>query len=82
MLGTAQVDIAFGQVGCNRQRNRFVAVAQQRVTGTMQTLHTLYHDTAVNLDLDNRAHLLQKLDQVNDLWLQGSILNDGDPPGQ
>src|SRR5579859_5609012 len=45
----------------------------------MQMLYAVNDDTPIHLDLDDRAHFLQKLDQVDNLRFQGSILNGSDP---
>src|SRR5436305_1772691 len=45
-------------------------------------LYTLYHNTTVNFEFDDCPHLLQKFDEIDDLWLQSRIVNDSDAFGQ
>src|SRR5947209_20255339 len=78
LLSAMQVEIAFGKICCNRQGNGFVAIAQELVAGGMQPLHTIDYDTPIDLDFDDRTHLLQELDQVDNFWLEGRVLDNGD----
>ena len=44
------------------------------VVGAVQPFNALDDDLAVHPLLDDRAHLLQKLDEVDDLRLDGGVL--------
>src|SRR6266567_9300503 len=48
------------------------------MAGTMQTIHALDHNAAINFDFDDRAHFLQKLDQIDNFRFQGRVLDHCD----
>src|SRR6266567_2553052 len=48
------------------------------MAGTMQAIHALDHNAAINFDFDDRTHFLQKLDQVDNFRFQGRVLDHCD----
>src|SRR5690348_3904660 len=78
LVSAEQAHITFGEVGGDGERDGLVAVAEDGVLSAVETIHTLDHDLAVHTLLDDGAHLLQELDEVEDLRLDGGVLDDGD----
>ncbi len=50
--------------------------------GASQGGYALDDDGAVDLDVDEGAHLLEKQDQIDDLWFDGGVGDDGRAVGE
>ena len=76
--GAAHVDVAVRGQGGGGPRGGLDAVGQRRVAVAAQFPDALDADRAVRVDGDDRAHLLQDVDEVHDLGLDGGAPQRGD----
>ena len=78
LVSTAHVDVAAGSQGSRGPRGGLDTIRQGRVTVAGQLRHALDTDGAVRVHRDDRAHLLQDVDKVEDLRLDGRALQRRD----
>ena len=78
LVSAAHVDVAAGGQGGRGPRSGLDAVGQRRVAVARQLGDALDADRAVCVHGDDRAHLLQDVDQVEDLGLDGCALQGRD----
>ena len=78
LMGTTHVDVTAGGQGSRTPRSRLDAVRQGRVAVAGQLGHALDSDGAIRVHGDDRAHLLQDVDQVKDLRLDSRALQGRD----
>ena len=74
----ADVDVALGREGGAGPRAGLDAVGDGQVVVAAEPVDALDLDDAVGLDADDRAHLLQDGDEVEDLGLDGGVAQLGD----
>ena len=77
LAGPAHVDVAVGGERGGGPARGLVAVEQRGVAVADQLVDALDADHAVGVDRDDRAHLLQDVDQVHDLGLDRRALELG-----
>jgi hypothetical protein len=75
-----------GDVASRRQcgagpRSSLDAVRQGAVRVAPEAVDTFDPDRPVGVDADDRAHLLQHVDEVEDLWLGGGVAQLGQAHG-
>ena len=78
LVSAAHVDVAAGCQRGGRPGGCLDAVRQRRVTVAGQLGHALDADRAVRVHGNDRAHLLQDVDEVEDLRLDGRALQGRD----
>ena len=74
---TANENVATGSQSCRSPRSGLVTVGQGCVIVAGQLVHALNDDGAVLVNEDNRAHLLQNSNQVNNFGLNRCVAQDG-----
>ncbi len=70
----SSADVTMRQIRGDGQRDGLVAVVGHAILGAMQPCHAFDDDLAVHALLDDGAHLLQELDEIEDLRLDGGVL--------
>ena len=78
LVSAAHVDVAVGGQGGRCPRGGLDAVRQGRVAVAVQLGDALDADRAVRVHRDDRAHLLQDVNEVEDLRLDGRALQGRD----
>ena len=78
LVSAADVNVAAGGQGGRGPRGRLDAIRQSRVAVTVQLRNALDANRAVRVHRDDRAHLLQDVDEVEDLGLDGRALQGRD----
>ena len=77
----ADEDVAVGRERGGGPARGLVAVEQRAVRVALEPLDALDADDAVGVDRDDRTHLLQDVDEIHDLGLDGGVLELGDALG-
>ena len=78
LVSTAHVDVAAGGQGGRGPRGSLDAIRQGRVAVAVQLGDALDADRTIRVHRDDRTHLLQDIDEVEDLRLNGRALQGRD----